>query len=106
MRGKRDYAMVATLLGCGLRRAELAALSLQELQKREEHWVFADLVSKGRHLRTVPVPDWVGDAIQEWLSAAEIHRGPIFRAINKAGRIAAREFRPKGHLGSCKRGGV
>jgi site-specific recombinase XerD len=26
LRGKRDYAMVAVLLGCGLRRAELAAL--------------------------------------------------------------------------------
>jgi site-specific recombinase XerD len=47
LRGKRDYAMVAMLLGCGLRRAELAALSVQELQKREEHWIFADLVGKG-----------------------------------------------------------
>ncbi len=27
LRGKRDYAMVAVLLGCGLRRAELAALA-------------------------------------------------------------------------------
>jgi len=27
LRGKRDYAMVAVLLGCGLRRAEAAALS-------------------------------------------------------------------------------
>jgi site-specific recombinase XerC len=78
LRGKRDYAMVATLLGCGLRRAELAALSLQELQKREEHWVFADLVGKGRHIRTVPVPDWVGEAIQEWLSVAGIHGARSF----------------------------
>ena len=95
LRGKRDYAMVATLLSCGLRRAELAALSLRELQRREEHWVFADLVGKGRHIRTVPVPDWVSEAIQEWLSAADIHSGPIFRAINKAGRIAPSEFSPK-----------
>jgi site-specific recombinase XerC len=27
LRGVRDYAMVAVLLGCGLRRAELAALT-------------------------------------------------------------------------------
>ena len=28
LRGKRDYAMIAVLLGCGLRRAELAAVAL------------------------------------------------------------------------------
>jgi len=38
LRGKRDYAMVAVLLGCGLRRAELAAAQVADLQQREEHW--------------------------------------------------------------------
>jgi len=47
LRGKRDYAMVAVLLGCGLRRAEAAALTVETLQQREEHWVIADLVGKG-----------------------------------------------------------
>jgi site-specific recombinase XerD len=51
LRGSRDYAMVAVLLGCGLRRAEVAALGAQDLQQREEHWVFADLVGKGGHVR-------------------------------------------------------
>ncbi len=41
-RGKRDYAMVAVMLGCGLRRAELAAVKVAHLQRREEHWIFAD----------------------------------------------------------------
>src|SRR5437763_11252197 len=49
LRGKRDYPMVAVLLGCGLRRAELAAAQLQEVQQREDHWVFADLIGKGGH---------------------------------------------------------
>ena len=40
----RDHAMVAMLIGCGLRRAELLALSLESIQQREEHWVIADLV--------------------------------------------------------------
>ena len=64
IRGTRDYAMVATLLGCGLRRAELATVTVEELQRREEHWVFADLIGKGGQVRTIPVPDWVGSAIQ------------------------------------------
>jgi len=62
LRGIRDYAMVAVLLGCGLRRAELAALNVHDLQQREEHWVFADLIGKGGHVRTVPVPFWIETA--------------------------------------------
>jgi integrase len=49
--------MVAVLLGCGLRRAELSSAKVKDLQRREEHWVFADLIGKGGHVRTVPVPD-------------------------------------------------
>jgi site-specific recombinase XerD len=46
LRGNRDHAMVAVLLGRGLRRAELAAVTVGDLQRREEHWVFADLMEK------------------------------------------------------------
>ena len=63
---------VAVLLGCGLRRAELAAISVGDLQRREERWVFADLIGKGGHVRTVPVPDWAGSAIQASLTAAAV----------------------------------
>ncbi|MBV9266667.1 MAG: tyrosine-type recombinase/integrase, partial [Acidobacteriaceae bacterium] len=95
LRGKRDYAMVAVLLGCGLRRAELAAAQVQDLPQREEHWVFADLIGKGGHIRTVPMPDWVADAVRVWLAEAGVTEGAVFRAINKAGRIAANDFSPK-----------
>lgn len=103
-RGKRDYAMVAVLLGCGLRRAELAALAVEHLQQREEHWVIADLVGKGGHVRTVPVPTWVKAAVDNWLTAAGISVGPAFRAINKAGRIATSGFSPKVIWGVVKAG--
>ncbi len=87
--------MVAVLLGCGLRRAELAAVRVDDLQRREEHWVFADLIGKGGHVRTVPIPNWVGSAIQTRLTAAEIASGNMFRAINKTGRLAPNAFSPK-----------
>ncbi len=45
--------MVAMLIGCGLRRTELLALTLEAIQQREAHWVIADLVG---HVRTVPIP--------------------------------------------------
>src|SRR5665811_581180 len=36
--------------------AELVGLRMEYLQVREEHWVIADLIGKGKHIRTVPVP--------------------------------------------------
>ncbi len=96
LRGKRDYALVAVLLGCGLRRAEAAALAVETLKQREDHWVIADLVGKGGHVRTVPVPIWVKAAVDDWLNVAEVNTGPVFRAINKAQRV-----RSSSHMRVC-----
>jgi integrase len=51
LRDKRDRAILALLIGCGLRRAELVGLGTEDFQVREEHWVIADLIGKGRHIR-------------------------------------------------------
>ncbi len=83
----RNHAMLAALLGCGLRRGELLALKLNWIQQREEHWVIADLVGKGGHVRTVPMPAWVKDAIDAWTTAARITQGTVFRAISKVGQV-------------------
>jgi integrase len=91
----RDHAMVAMLIGCGLRRAELLALSLESIQQREEHWVIADLVGKGGHVRTVPIPNWVKSTVDAWVAAAAIRHGRVFRAINKAGRVWGDGMSPK-----------
>ena len=91
----RDHAMVAMLIGCGLRRAELLALRLESIQQREEHWVIADLVGKASHVRTVPIPTWVKTAVDAWTTAAAITDGPVFRAINKAGRVWGEGMSPK-----------
>jgi len=73
------------LIGCGLRRPELLALQLESIQRREEHWVIADLVGKGGHVRTVPIPTWVKSAVDAWVAPAGIRHGAVVRAINKAG---------------------
>jgi integrase len=63
LRSKRNYAILALLIGCGLRRGELLALSAASIQLREEHWVIADLHGKAGHIRTVPIPLWVKKAV-------------------------------------------
>lgn len=87
LRGKRNYAMLAALLGCGLRRGELLALRVESVQLREEHWVIADLLGKAGHIRTVPIPAWVKAAIDEWKEASGITEGALFRSIRKTGRV-------------------
>jgi len=95
LRGKRNSAMLAMLIGCGLRRAELLGLTMQSIQLREEHWVIADLVGKGGHIRTVPIPQWVKKLVDAWAEAAQITEGRVFRSINKANRIWGNGMTPK-----------
>jgi integrase len=95
LRELRDHAMIAMLIGCGLRRAELLALRLESIQQREDHWVIADLVGKAGHVRTVPIPTWVKGAVDAWTEAANIPSGRVFRAINKAGQVWGDGMSPK-----------
>ena len=95
LRSKRNYAMLALLIGCGLRRGELLAFTMRSIQMREDHWVIADLHGKAGHIRTVPVPVWVKEAIDGWTLASAITEGRIFRSINKAGKVWGDGMTPK-----------
>jgi site-specific recombinase XerD len=75
------------LLGCGLRRRELAELTLESIQRREERWAIVDLVGKGRHIRTVPVPTWVKETLDAWLAAGGIEKGSLFRCVCRADKL-------------------
>jgi site-specific recombinase XerD len=86
LRAKRDYAMLAMLFGCGLRRSELAGLDMYEVQMRQGHWAVVDLIGKGGHIRTVPIPLWVKAALDDWTAAAGITGGRIFRAVARNGK--------------------
>ncbi len=46
----------------------------------------ADLVGKGRRVRTVAVPLWVKQAINVWQTAAGIEEGRLLRSIRKGGK--------------------
>jgi len=56
LKGKRDRAILALLICCGLRRAEVLGLEVGSIQQRDGRWVIPDLVGKGNRLRMVTVP--------------------------------------------------
>jgi site-specific recombinase XerD len=87
MRAKRDYAMLAMLFGCGFRRSELVGLELDDIQMRQGHWAVVDLIGKGGHIRTVPIPNWVKAALDQWTRAAGVCEGKIFRAVARLGKV-------------------
>jgi site-specific recombinase XerD len=91
----RNHAVIAMLLGCGLRRGELVAVKIEDFELREDHWVLADLIGKGRHMRTIPVPSWVKSVVDAWIDAAKLQDGMLFRAISKTGTIKDRGFTAK-----------
>lgn len=87
LKGKRDRALLAVLLACGLRRSEATALNVEHVQQREGRWVIVDLVGKHGRVRSVPMPLWAKSAMDLWTEAAGTTEARVFRPINKGGRI-------------------
>src|SRR5215471_8924383 len=86
MKEKRDRALLAILLACGVRRHEAVNLNLGHIQQREEHWAIVDLKGKAGHVRTIPMPAWVKNFLDQWLQTANITTGKLFRRVHKIGR--------------------
>src|ERR1700723_3050328 len=87
LKGKRDYVILTLLVGCALRRNELAELEVETIQQREGRWVLADLEGKGRRIRTVAVPIWVKQGINAWMTASGIEDGRLLRSVSKGGKV-------------------
>jgi site-specific recombinase XerD len=86
IKGLRDRAILAVMLGAGLRRSEVAALTFEQIQQREGRWVIVDLVGKGNRVRTVPIPAWSKAAIDAWSEAAGLAVGKVFRGVYHYGK--------------------
>jgi integrase len=94
------------LIGCGLRRREAAALTVDHIQLRDARWAIVDLIGKGGRVRTVPMPSWTKGAIDSWMAATGIVSGLVFRAVHKGGRVTGNSMTSRGifdvvhHLGN------
>src|SRR6202050_908253 len=86
-KGLRDRAMFAALLGCGLRRSEVTALTMRHVQQRDSRWCIVDLIGKHGRVRTIPMPAWVKNAIDAWTCAAGVMDGHLFRPVNRGDQV-------------------
>lgn len=69
--GTRNAAMVALMLGCGIRREELVRLDWSQYQARAGRMCLVDIRGKGGRIRTVPVPRWVEEFVEKWREETE-----------------------------------
>ena len=95
-KGLRDRVLLGLLVGCGLRRGELAGLEFSDVAQREGRWAIVDLVGKHGRVRTVPMPSWAKTALDAWASAADISTGPVLRRVSKGGRVGPGPLTPQG----------
>jgi site-specific recombinase XerD len=95
VRGLRDRAILAVLLGCGLRRSEVAALTFQHVQQRDGRWCIVDLVGKHGRVRTTPMPTWVKVAIDAWTGPSGVEAGHVFRPVKRAGGVVGERLGEK-----------
>src|ERR1700675_4591485 len=94
-KGLRDRARLAVLLGCGLRRSEVAALTFKHIQQRDGRWCILDLVGKHGRVRTIPMPTWVKVAIDSWTLAAGVIAGHVLRPVNRADEVQGERMSEK-----------
>jgi site-specific recombinase XerD len=88
LKGLRDRAILAVMIGGGLRRSEVSNLTIEHIQQRDARWVIVDIIGKRNHVRSVPIPTWCKKAIDEWTTAANIITGNIFRYFRRGNHLA------------------
>ena len=94
--GLRDRALLVVGFAAALRRSELIALAVEDLEEVPEGLRLTVRRSKTDQAgegRTIAIPAGIRlrpmAAVRAWLDAAQITTGPVFRSINKAGRVSA-----------------
>jgi integrase len=98
LRGLRDRALLLVGFAGALRRSELVALDVADLEESAEGFIIrigrsktdqegvGDFVSVPYGFRLRPIR-----ALKDWLDAAGIGEGPVFRPIRRGGRIVTSE---------------
>lgn len=95
LKGVRDPALLAVLIGCGLRRAEAVILSFSHIEQREGRWAIVDIVGKRDKMRTVRMPSWAKACVDSWKTVAHLEEGFVFRRVNKGDNLMGESITPQ-----------
>ena len=97
LQGKRDYAILLTLLTTGLRKAEICSLKIGDLKTYRNQAVI-DVVGKGKRFRRIPLKNETLLAIQDYLKVngnGINPEYPMFKTLGKHGPYEDRCLTPK-----------
>ena len=83
--GPRDGTIIGLGLYAGLRRFEIAALTLADYEPTQARLTIRR--GKGNKARTVYLNPGLTAALADWLTHRGHHPGPLFHAINKGGTL-------------------
>lgn len=90
VRGARDAALIALLYVCGLRRAEAAALDVEDVDRASGE--VRVLYGKGNKERITYADGGALAAVEGWLGHRGDHAGPLFNPVLKNGRVEVRRI--------------
>jgi site-specific recombinase XerD len=88
LKGLRDRALLAILVGCGLRRTEAAQLTFDQIHQRDGRWILAQVEGPRDKRRAVPMPRWAKDAVDDWAEAAGLADGYVLRRVARGGHVS------------------
>ena len=103
----RNVALLAVLLGAGLRRAEAVSLDINSWDPSARQ---ITVIGKGNKERIMPIGAAAAAAVGHWISVRGSAPGPLFVAFNKGGRMTGRRCSDDvvGQVvdGACRASGV
>jgi len=97
IQGKRDYAILLTLLTTGLRKAEICNLKVGDL-KTYRNQAVVDVIGKGNKFRIIPLHSDALVAIKDYLKSTGTGTDPshpLFQTLGKHGPYEERALTPK-----------
>jgi site-specific recombinase XerD len=97
LQGKRDYAILLTLLTTGLRKAEICGLKIGDIKTYRKQAV-VDVIGKGNKFRRIPLHNEALVAIKNYLKSTGNGADPdhsLFQTLGKHGPYDERPLTPK-----------